>query len=80
MMTLRANTRVVQQEADNSTFRMNAEKFRYGASGEGFMPYFKGTQYDSSLMAYVDGYTAVECFKNTGYTASEWIENIYVAE
>lgn len=80
LMAFRANTRVVQQEADNPTFRANSDRLFYRFSSPGLSPYFKGTEYSTPLMAYVDGYTAAEVFENTGITASEWLSDIYVAE
>lgn len=81
IMRLRANNRVVTQYGNNATYRAKSGYMTYSCSASGFHPTFDGVEYNTPLEAfYKKGKTAWECFEVTGFSATKWQSEIYVAD
>ena len=81
VMSLRANNRIVNQYGDNATYRANANIMTYACSSPGYRPDYNNQVYNAVLdVIYRKGITGYDCFRLTGYEASNWEANYYVAD
>ena len=81
VMSLRANNRIVNQYGDNATYRANANIMTYACSSPGYRPDYNNQVYNAVLdVIYRKGITGYDCFRLTGYEASNWETNYYVAD
>ena len=77
---------VVNQYADNETYRNKATYFTYSNGSTAWRPYFSGVQYNALIEAYHKTnqagkfQNAWECFKVTGFSETKWMTEIYVGE
>lgn len=75
VLELAERTRVVQQEANNPTYKASSMMFKHNISAPGFKPEFSGRTYGTLMAAYVTGITAAECLERVAISESRWNSN-----